>query len=290
MLDTRLKYSGSEAYKIPETFKCDGRLYEIGEFINSGGNAVVHKCNDVTTGDEIAIKIQLKTNYVRLKRFEREKKISSSCTHDHLIKYIGEGEFESEVKRRGKAKKINLPYILMELGDKNLSQYLKELYDKSVSVKPENYIAQFRGLANALSELHKIALHRDIKPTNILITGDKWQLSDYGLSVLHNASDGDDLTRIGEVIGPQNWMSPEANTLFCGINEDITTASDVYQLAAVFWLVVNNRHPTGIVTKDDWSGPENLFSILMDALQHDPGRRPQNGNDFAAAISASILS
>ncbi len=85
-------------------------------------------------------------------------------------------------------------------------------------------------------------------------------------------------------------MSPEANTLFCGINEDITTASDVYQLAAVFWLVVNNRHPTGIITKDDWNGPEKLFSTLIDALQHDPGRRPQNGKDFAAAISESILS
>jgi len=290
MIDLSLKYPGSKNYKVQEIFKCDGRTYEIGDFINSGGNAVVHKCNDATTGDEVAIKIQLKTHGVRLKRFEREKKISSSCSHDHLIKYIGEGEFESELRYRGKTQTLNLPYILMELGEKNLSQYLKELYDQSASVKPENYIAQFRGLANALSELHKIALHRDIKPTNILITGDKWQLSDYGLCALLNTADDDELTRVGEVIGPQNWMSPEANKLFCGINEDITTASDVYQLAAVFWLVVNNRHPTGIVTKDDWNGPDNLFSILIKALQHDPGRRPQNGSDFAAAISASILS
>jgi len=292
MIDLSLRHmNGKRNYKIFENFKCNGKSFEISNFIDSGGNAVVYLCNEVISGDEYAIKIQLNTREDRLKRFAREIEVTSTCTHDHLIKYKGQGELESELfmHRRSKGSEA-LPYILMELGDKNLSQHLADTYKNSKHIKYEDYIGQFRGLASALSELHRVALHRDIKPSNILISGDKWILSDYGLSALHKPGRDAEVTKIDEKIGPQYWMSPEANTKSCGFTDDITMASDVYQLAAVFWLVVTFRHPSGILTKADWQGPDNIFQPLHDALQHHPHRRPQNGQEFAESIINSIES
>ncbi|AYQ57228.1 Serine/threonine protein kinase [Bathymodiolus thermophilus thioautotrophic gill symbiont] len=260
-------------FDAPELVQTDGVIYTINEAIGSGGNAEVYKCVNEATGNEYAIKFQTRLQKKRLKRFDKEIELNKKINHKHLIKYIDSGEYKK------------YPFIVMNIAEKNLTQLFK---DKENFAK-EEYFAQFRGLSEALACLHKEAIHRDIKPDNILISNGVWLLSDYGLCKFDDDAKQDSITKDGEKVGPAFWMSPEANNLNCGINDDISKSSDVFQLASIFWLIVNKTHPTGILKKEDWSGPEKLFKPIFDALHNDKSIRPKDGNEFAQQINKAII-
>lgn len=59
------------------------------------------------------------------------------------------------------------------------------------------------------------------------------------------------------------WMSPESMNSAIGNDDAITKASDVFQLAALFWFAATKRHPTGIVKANDWCGPLEIFKVLV---------------------------
>lgn len=265
------------------------RSYELGERIRSGGNGVVHRCIDRASGDEYAIKFQLDRRPDRLERFRREQTILNGLSHVHLMTYVGSGWAPCEQVtgrgRRVRRSRTSLPFIVMSLANCSLFDTVR-----NGTVPEEIYIAQFRGLARALGILHEKALHRDIKPDNILVIGERWVLSDYGLCCPYDCVASEPLTPDARPIGPRFWMSPEANNRSVGRNEPIDTASDVFQLAAVFWFVVNRSHPTGVLTTSDWKGPKALYEPIHLALHHDRSVRPQNGLEFAKRIDAAVLS
>ena len=93
----------------------------------------------------------------------------------------------------------------------------------------------------------------------------------------------------GQNVGPKFWMSPEAINRKLGSGDEITKASDVYQLAAVFWFAATGRHPTGIVSQSDWRGPDSFYEILSLALSHSPSLRPKDGAEFHQMIEDAVL-
>lgn len=288
LLDARKSPKGPY-YEVPERIKClDGRQYNVDDRLNAGGNAVVHKCSEASSGREFAVKFQAILDPTRIARFTREQGVCSGLHHDHLISYQGHGSVLGNrvVPGRTEARKIPaaVPFIVMDLADRTLKELVKE-----EDVPKEIYFSQFRGLSKALGALHAKAIHRDIKPANILVVGERWVLSDYGLCDLVGVKE-DDLTPDLQALGPRYWMSPEANNRTVGRLDPINAASDVFQLAAVFWYVVNRSHPTGVLRKEDWSGPPALFSPIFHALHHDAALRPKDGNAFATQIEAAILS
>lgn len=279
-------------FECPETVRTkSGRLFEVGDRIKAGGNGVVHQCTDVTTGYEYAIKFQLDLRKTRLRRFQREQQLLAQLKHDHLMLYEGHGECDAikvtlghRNARKRPRKKERLPFLAMQLARANLFDTVK-----AEDIAQEVYFAQFRGLARALGILHAKAVHRDIKPENILVIGERWVLSDYGLCDIHHSEDGNRLTPNWQIVGPRFWMSPEANNRSVGRHEPINAASDVFQLASVFWFVVNRSHPTGVLSRTDWHGPEALFDPIFKALHYDCRVRPANGTEFASMIDAAIL-
>ena len=146
---------------------------------------------------------------------------------------------------------------------------------------------QFRGLAGALASLHDHAVHRDIKPENILVVGERWLLSDYGLCTFVDVEE-EDLTAEEQKVGPTFWLSPEAHNRRLGHGDEINETSDVFQLAAIFWYVATGRYPSGILTKSDWTGPEKLFRLLHRSLFHDRAKRPQNGHEFFTGLEEAL--
>ena len=100
--------------------------------------------------------------------------------------------------------------------------------------------------------------------------------------------DEEDLTLEGQNVGPKFWLSPEAHNRRLGCEEEINAASDVFQLAAIFWYVATGRHPTGILTEDDWIGPKKLFSLLHRSLYHDFTKRPQDGQEFSGGFGGCL--
>ncbi|WP_339307036.1 protein kinase [Paenibacillus sp. FSL L8-0435] len=287
MITLFLEQNRREVYYIPNRIEDEnGRVYVVdAEKLGNGGNAVVHKCVDYVTGEEYAIKFQLSLKTKRIKRFMNEIKLLQEVEHEQLIKYIANGKCIGKYKINKQEKNKEIPFIIMTLANKNLRDFLLEREEIDFS----EYIAQFQGLAAALAVIHKKAIHRDIKPENILVSGETWLLSDFGLCKFHDADEEEDLTGDNENIGPKFWMSPEALNRTIGNKDEIMKCSDVYQLCSVFWYIVNKRHPSGVLTKDDWLGPEHIFDVIYNSLSHDPGKRPHDGESLFLKLCEATL-
>ena len=269
----------------------NGRTYTVQEQIGTGGNAFVCECADEADGAIFAVKFLANSrDKARLPRFEQEARLLEAlgvAKHDHLIRFVTTGSANGSYfdARRNKSVPVNFPFVIMERANCSLRDFITNAKDP---VPPEIYIAQFRGLVSALEILHSHAIHRDIKPENILIVGDRWLISDFGLCSMIIKTDEQDLTEHWQIVGPRFWMSPEANNMSVGLPDEIGFASDIFQLAAVFWWVVNRRHPTGILVRADWGGIGELFEPISKALQHSMNRRFANANEFGTAVRSAF--
>lgn len=259
----------------------EGHSYELEDWIGRGGNAAVFRGRQRATDEECAIKFLMHTSRRNAKRFLREVRLLKVMQGDHITSYYGTGRVT--VRRNKSSRDNQLPFIAMELADCNL----QDVMCKEGALDYDRYAGQFRGLAGALADLHEHAVHRDIKPENILIVGERWLLSDYGLCTFVNPGE-EDLTPEGQNVGPKFWLSPEAHNRRLGREGEINTASDVFQLAAIFWYVATGRHPSGILTKGDWTGPEKLFRLLHRSLFHDGTKRPQDGHEFFTDLEEAL--
>ena len=229
-------------------------------------------------------KIQTNTQPERLCRFNREEQLLSSLRHEQLMSCIGSGEIVLKSHKFGSEPH---PFVIMPRAESNLADLVNREH-KDLSF--DRIAGQFRGLSEALAVLHEHALHRDIKPENILIRGETWILSDFGLcKFLDPDENGPDVTMENEKIGPVFWMSPESMNRALGRGDEITQASDVFQLASVFWFATTRRHPTGIVKANDWRGPLEMFKVLESALSHDPQSRPKDGREFHERIEEALF-
>lgn len=270
-------------FDIPDSIVASGKRYDLTESLGSGGNSTVWECID-NSGIVFAIKFQLNLNNESRRRFEQEIKIHKNLKHPHFVKYIDSGETKAKEIRKNGSKECSIPFIIMEKADMNLLDFLRE-HKKIVYTE---YVQQFLGLSEALAELHKKAIHRDIKLENILIIGDRWVIGDFGLCTFIE-EEHEDITRMNEKIGFKYWMSPEALNRIYDQSVEIIPASDVFQLSAVFWFVVTSRYPLGIVTKDDWIEDEKeLCEVLLDGLLYDSNRRIQDGNELNKEINKVV--
>jgi hypothetical protein len=135
------------------------------------------------------------------------------------------------------------------------------------------------GLAQGLRAIHAAdVVHRDLKPTNVLLASDGPRVIDFGISRFGAASM---LTAAGMVVGSPGFMSPEQ-----AVGRNVGPASDVFSLGAVLAFAVTGTHPFGAGTapmlmyravhdEPDLSlVPRALAPLLARCLAKDPGQRP----------------
>ena len=134
-------------------------------------------------------------------------------------------------------------------------------------------------LAEGVASVHAVGvLHRDVKPSNVLMEGRTPILIDFGLA---RVADDPKLTHTGWLLGTPGYLAPE---ILYG--DDATTASDVHSWAATVAYAATGRPPFGrgpsMAIMDrvrrgehDLSGiPEPLRGLLTDALHPEPHHRP----------------
>ncbi|MEV4922478.1 serine/threonine-protein kinase [Streptomyces roseoverticillatus] len=135
-------------------------------------------------------------------------------------------------------------------------------------------------LVRALHAVHAApALHRDLKPGNVLLAADGPRLIDFGVA---RAPDATTLTGTGLMVGTPGFMSPE----HLRGGRHVVAASDVFCLASVLCYAATGEDPFGdgplaavlhrvSQAKADLSSvPEPLRGILADCLRPDPADRP----------------
>ncbi|CAM5271130.1 Serine/threonine-protein kinase PknD [Streptomyces griseomycini] len=110
------------------------------------------------------------------------------------------------------------------------------------------------GLAEALAAVHELGLvHRDVKPSNVLLTLDGPLLIDFGIA---RATDGTaSLTSTGVSVGSPGYMSPEQI-----LGKGVTGAADVFSLGAVLAYAATGRPPF----------PGDSSAALLYKVVHEP--------------------
>jgi serine/threonine-protein kinase len=210
-------------------------------------------------------------------RFRREGSLLARLAHPGIARLLDAG-----VSRGGQ------PYLVLEYVDgKRLDAYAIENMLSS-----DDRIRLFLRVLEAVGHAHaNLIVHRDLKPSNILVKADGGvKLLDFGIAKL--ADDDLETTAItiegGRVFTPQ-FAAPEQVR-----GDTITTATDVYALGVILYMMLSGRHPTGMETRTaadvvrallevepEPLEPRDLGAVVGKALRKDPKERYQNVEAFA---------
>ncbi len=257
--------------------------YDLLGEIARGGMGVVYRARQRSLDREVALKMILAGELAgpeAMRLFQREAHAAASLHHPNIVPVYEIGEHELQ------------PYFTMRLvpGGETIAGWAqlragcwRDLADAVARAARAVAFAHSRGV-----------LHRDLKPSNIL--WDEYagpQVTDFGLAKLLDEADGG-LTVSARVLGSPNYMAPEQTG---GPSAEITTATDVYGLGAVFYELLSGRPPfrgtSALETMrraaeeapEPLTGvPPDLATICLKCLEKDPNRRYRS----AAALADDL--
>ncbi|GAA0452318.1 serine/threonine-protein kinase [Streptomyces stramineus] len=156
---------------------------------------------------------------------------------------------------------------------------------EDTGAQPERTVrALTAGLAEALAAVHALGLvHRDVKPSNVLLTLDGPRLIDFGIARATDATAS--LTATGVSVGSPGYMAPEQI-----LGREVTGAADVFSLGAVLAYAATGEPPFPgdhaavllyrVVHEPPALGPRltgELRALAESCLAKDPGDRPAPG-------------
>ena len=179
-------------------------------------------------------------------RFTREGRILARLTHPHIAQLVDAG-----MSTWGQ------PYLVLEYVD---GEPIDRYCDRA-RLDLAGRVRLFLDVASAVAHAHShLIVHRDLKPSNVLVTaaGDV-KLLDFGIARLLDDQDPltpATLTRDGGAAMTPAFAAPEQIT-----GAPITTATDVYALGALLYLLLTGTHVTGDTTQS----PADLVKAIVEA-------------------------
>lgn len=272
--------------------------YRVLKRVGEGGWAYVYKAQHPKLPKVVALK-QLKPELVRdernLRRFLREAHIVSQIEHPNVVT-IHDLLYDKETEWH---------YIVTEFAEKgNLEDRLKEF---PTGLPVDEVLHMALGICSGLEAAHrKGVVHRDVKPSNILLfdAGEKWympKLSDFGIAKAP-PGEGEEASKDSGIYGSLPYMSPEQ------LDEDIEVdnRSDLYSLGITLYELITGQVPfplTGDIQDIFWAHiymspkpprdirpdiPEALETIVLRALQKKPQERYQSAAGMREALRAIV--
>ena len=165
-------------------------------------------------------------------RFLREGQALARLTHPHVARLLDAGTLEE-----------GQPYLVLEyVPGTHIDRYCAE---KSLDVKAR--VRLFVNVVSAVADAHaNLIVHRDLKPSNVLVTREGVvKLLDFGIAKLlldPQSSEGE--------APPTRWedtaLTPEYSAPEQLLGEPVSTATDVYQLGMLLYVLLVGRHPLQI--------------------------------------------
>jgi serine/threonine-protein kinase len=251
--------------------------YEICGRVGEGGFAVVYKAKQMSTGQEVAVKMLRSSRlftkgesvHAELERFKREVQVIAEVAHPALVRLIDSGTLEVQAPDKRDARErareiaetvdsaqlsdtgsppsvsdaeslsLDVPYLVMEYLQ---GETLGDRLFRSAIPLHETLDLLFPVLGGVHALHARQIVHRDLKPSNILLRERgghiEPKLVDFGIAKLIR-DDTQTLTAASSFLGTPRYMSPEQ-----AVGSDLVDArSDQYSLGVILYECVAGRGP-----------------------------------------------
>ena len=262
--------------------------YRLVREIGHGGMGTVYLAerDDEQYHQQVAIKLikpGLGGEAIR-KRFRNEMQILADLNHPNIARLLDGGQTAEGV-----------PYLVMEYVEGNPI----DVFCNEGQLSIEERLKLFSTICAGVQYAHQhLVIHRDIKPGNILVTGDGLpKLVDFGIAKLLDRERSDATATAMPFMTP-HYASPEQVR-----GAGVTTATDVYSLGVVLYELLTNRRPYRLksdvahevaqaICEEEPQRPStsqkrlhaDLDNIVMMAMRKEPQRRYATAEQFAEDI------
>jgi YVTN family beta-propeller protein len=253
--------------------------YRVEALVGRGGMGVVYRALDLALDRPVAIKIlapELAADVQFRERFLRESRLAASIDHPNIVPVYDAGEVAGEL------------YLAMRYVE---GSDLKRLLANG-PLEPGRAVGLVSQVAAALDAAHARGLvHRDVKPSNVLVTGDDHvYLADFGLT-----------KRLDETVlavdparslGTADYVAPEQIR-----GDDVDGRADLYSLGCVLYECLTGQPPFGrdseLATlfahlEEEPRAPAGLESVIRTALAKEPDDRYQSGRELVEATRSAL--
>lgn len=241
--------------------------YRLVELVGEGGMGAVYRADRVDGQFEQQVAIKLvHPSHVRgkalVRRFLQERQILARLQHPHIARL-----YDGGVTADGR------PWLAMEYVDGvPITRYCDQ-----ASLDVRGRIALFADVGRAVRYAHgQLVIHRDLKPTNILVDGGgQVKLLDFGIAKLLEPDAEVTATRTGGRLLTPAYAAPEQIR-----GESVTTATDVYQLGVLLYELLSGERP-------HQTADRTPFEIERSICEDEPPKPSRQASDSAADTRAT---
>ena len=239
--------------------------YRVEELAGKGGMGAVYRATDLRLRRQVALKV-IAPHLAKDERFRRrflaESEVATSLEHPHILPVYDAGEASGSL------------YIAMRyVEESDLKRALRE----EGLLSPARTMRLLGEVADALDTAHARGLiHRDVKPSNILISGqgdaEHSYLADFGLT--QRAGEGDISAGAPRMVGTVDYIAPEQIE-----RDDVDARADVYALGCVLYECLTGQVPFA---------RDSDLAVLWAHMRVDPARPSELNPELPTAIDGVI--
>jgi hypothetical protein len=261
-----------------------------------GGMAVVYRAMQEALQRQVALKViapECARDEEFRARFKRETVIAASIDHPNAIPVYEAGERDGVL------------YLMMRYVD---GTDLRQLLDREGPLTPARAAQLLVPVTAALHAAHRKGLvHRDVKPSNVLIApnpdGDHVYLTDFGIARQTDASAaGGPITKTGMFVGTVDYMAPERiegqrgdarsdiYAFGCMLFQTLTGQVPFPRASEVAKIYAHLSEPFPSLTAIRSDAPPALETVIDRATARSPDERYETAAEAGQALSAAAAS